>query len=396
MFPTLSAPRWEKRLLDTPLLSEFNKRTFLIGKTLHLGPFMSRLLTCFTAVCVAASGVAWAASGNPDDTFGVIEVGSSGIKALVVEQTPNDPEGSPTRTLKQYDPVDKNAFTVDAAASGRVSEAVKRIHQEMQDEFKLPKGHFFVVGSSGLPAEVRRALTDTIYDDGVKMDFITPEMEARYEFQGIVPRGRYSEVVLVDIGSGNTKGGYVEKLTPEVMIATFNIALGTKTYAQEINKARGDGAFRVTAEVLRKEKLIPLIAEPVQQFPGLQTSPRLYLAGGICWAMATLLHPNSVDSAWTTLNKDEIKSFCERAMSNPRQVLTPSFDKVDAKVLDKVKEETARIGKVFNEDQLMAGAQILLTFLDRIHYQEKKAIFFARRGLYAWPAGYVLEKIQAK
>lgn len=357
---------------------------------------MSRFLTCFTAVFLAASGVAWAASANPDDSFGVIEVGSSGIKALVVEQTPNDPEGSPMRTLKQYDPVDKNAFTVDAAASGRVSEAVKRIHQEMQDEFKLPKGHFFVVGSSGLPAEVRRVLTDTIYDEGVKMDFITPEMEARYEFQGIVPRGRYPEVVLVDIGSGNTKGGYVEKLTPELKIAIFNIALGTKTYAQEINKARGDGAFRVTAEVLRKEKLIPLIAEPVQQFPGLQNSPRLYLAGGICWAMATLLHPNSVDSAWTTLTKDEIKSFCDRAMSNPRQLLTPSFDKVDAKVLDKVKDETARIGKVFNEDQLMAGAQILITFLDRIHYQEKKAIFFARRGLYAWPAGYVLEKIQAK
>jgi len=73
-------------------------------------------------------------------------------------------------------------------------------------------------------------------------------------------------------------------------------------------------------------------------------------------------------------------------------LLSPDLQKIDPKILDKVQAEVARVAKVFNEDQLMAGAQILMTFMDRIHYQDKKAIFFARKALYAWPQGYVLEK----
>jgi hypothetical protein len=241
-----------------------------------------------------------------------------------------------------------------------------------------------VLCSSELPADVS------------KVGFISQDLQAKYTFQGIVPRGRYPEVVVVDVGSSNTKGAYQEKPGNPPTIATFNIALGTKTYAQEINQARGDGAFRVTAEVMRKEKLIPLISEPVQQHPGLQTTSRLYLVGGFCWAMTTLLHPEAIDAPWVTLTKDEIKTFCDHAMSNPRQILNPGLEKVDAKVLDKAKDEISRVGKVFTEDQMMAGAQILITFLDRIHYQEKKAIFFSRKGIYAWPEGYVVEKIGAE
>jgi hypothetical protein len=43
----------------------------------------------------------------------------------------------------------------------------------------------------------------------------------------------------------------------------------------------------------------------------------------------------------------------------------------------------------------MAGALILKTFMDEMHFDEKDAIFFRRDALYAWPRGYILEKIPA-
>jgi hypothetical protein len=61
----------------------------------------------------------------------------------------------------------------------------------------------------------------------------------------------------------------------------------------------------------------------------------------------------------------------------------------------KANEELTKIVKVFSEDQLMAGAFILKTFVDEMHFDEKDAIFFRRDALYAWPRGYILEKISA-
>jgi hypothetical protein len=61
----------------------------------------------------------------------------------------------------------------------------------------------------------------------------------------------------------------------------------------------------------------------------------------------------------------------------------------------KANEELTKIVKVFSEDQLMAGAFILKTFMDEMRFDQKDAIFFRRDALYAWPRGYILEKIPA-
>jgi hypothetical protein len=334
------------------------------------------------------------------DIYAVVEVGSSGIKGQVLQMIAEDPESPPFKLLKLFEPVNENAFTWEAAASGKISAAVAQLHKEIQEQFQLPANHFFIVGSSGIPADVRQILSDKILEEvEEKIEYATPEKESDLLFRGIVPFHRLTQVVVLDIGSGDSRGAYVDKLRPDLSFTNFEIPWGTKTCAGEINKLRRDGDFRVAADAFRLDILVPAVKGQIQRAPGMQTSRRVYLVGGIAWAMATLLHPYDQEGSWVKFYPGDINTFCEKATTSPNLLLHPDLTNpppvVPKNNVAKANEELTKIVKVFSDDQLMAGALILKTFMDEMHFDEKDAIFFRRDALYAWPRGYILEKIPA-
>jgi hypothetical protein len=358
------------------------------------------LLTC-TAI---GANFAAAANPNPAEIYGVIEVGASGIKGVTVQTTAPDPESPPVKVLKQYAPLDKNAFHWDAAASGRVAEFVEQMHQEMVKDSNLPPDHLCVVGSSGIPEEVRQNLAETIFNQvHAKMEFINAEKEISLEFRGIVPPHRFNQVVLIDIGSGNTKGAYNEHSQGGDALKTFQLSWGTKTWAHEINLTRGDGDFGLAADLLGENKLLPAIRQFAQENPDLTGRRRVYLAGGITWAMCRLLHPYDQGS-WVRIDDSDIDSFYKRAKDDPGALLDPDLDQAPKgltgeqleRAKTKAKSEIAKVRDVFSKDQLLAGAQILKALKDSMGFEKKDAVFFAgEKALYAWDLGYVLERIAA-
>jgi hypothetical protein len=363
----------------------------------------------FLAVCsyvgiftALAAGWALAADENTGEIYGVIEIGASGIKGVAVQTGSADPESPPVKVLKEYEPLDKNAFHWDAAASGRAAEAVEQMYREMEKDFNLAIGHLCVVGSSGIPDPVRKNLADSVWQKmKAKMEFISVEKEVSFEFRGIVPPRRVNQVVFIDIGSGNAKGAYSLASAGNVPLKTFVFPWGTKTWAHEINQARGDGDFQLAADLLGQNKLLPAIKQVVQENPGINSLRRVYLAGGITWAMCTLLHPYDQGS-WVKIEASDIDTFFERTKTDPDSLLHPDLDQVPknltGKDLDAAKEKAkaavTKVGNVFSEDQLAAGAQILKELKETFGFDKKDAVFFAgEKALYAWPLGYVLEKV---
>ena len=83
----------------------------------------------------------------------------------------------------------------------------------MQDKFKVPVKNIYVVASSGLPRPPNRdALVKVIKDKtGKDLRTIDANAEVMLTILGVVPSEHRATSVLVDIGSGNTKGGYLEK-----------------------------------------------------------------------------------------------------------------------------------------------------------------------------------------
>jgi hypothetical protein len=338
------------------------------------------------------------ASDSGANVYAIVEVGSSGIKGQVVQMVQQDPESPPVKLLKAFDPLNSNAFSWEAAASGKISADVAQIHNAIQQEYKLPADHFFVVGSSGIPADVRGILSSKIYEEtGKNVEYATPEMESDLLFRGIVPTHRLSQVLILDIGSGNSRGAYVSQIRPSLSFRNFGIPWGTKTCASEVNRIRKDGDFFVAADAFCIDTLIPAIKNQLNQAPGMQTLPRVYLVGGIAWAVATLTHPFSQDTLWVRIASSEINAFYEKAMESPSLLLHPDLTSHPSDVAQsdasKANEEVAKVAKVFNGDQIAAGAFLLKSFADQMHFEKKEAIFFRKDALYAWPQGYILEKI---
>ena len=64
-------------------------------------------------------------------------------------------------------------------------------------------------------------------DPSIKITYITPEQEAQLSLLGIVPQKRRFTATQIDVGSGNTKGGYFDANKKFVPV-TF--PLGTKSF----------------------------------------------------------------------------------------------------------------------------------------------------------------------
>lgn len=339
-----------------------------------------------------------------DAVYGVVEVGASGVKGMVVQILPAtaDTENPPSKMLKQYEPLDKNAFTSEAAT--RVADAITKLHKDMQDEFKVPTNHFYLVGSSGLPPAVQSAISGKTFMEGAAIEYIDATKEANLVFRGIVPPARLQQVVVLDIGSGNSKGCYIEKMQPEPTFATFSVPWGTKTFAQEVNKSRKDASqFMIAADPLRTELILPKVQSATRDFPGMQNLRRVYLVGGTPWVLASLMHPESIVSdpkgpeiSWVKISLDDINKYYTLATTDPNALLKPNLSGVRKESLQKTEEELTRLRNVFNQDQIMSGALILKTFADEMHFDRKDAIFFSKRALYAWPQGYILEKLASE
>jgi hypothetical protein len=338
---------------------------------------------------------------NPENVYGVIEIGASGIKALAIQKTFDDPvaDTPPTKTLKEYEPADKNAYSLEAIRSGRVVSAVSEIAHRMETDYGLQRTHLYLVGSSGLASENRSLLSALTFSEG-QIDFINPSQEAVLVFKGIVPVRRLSQVVVLDIGSGNSKGAYLES-PKSGDFATYSLPVGTKSWAAAVNASRtGDISFAAAADALRGSKLLPAVRSCIEQFPGMQGRRRVYLAGGTAWAMATLLHPeqigvdaNGFRSNWVKLNAHDVDDYLKMATDNPGALLHPALTSVSERNRKEAEDEVAHVNTVFTQEQILAGAQVLKAFSDEMHFADKDALFFSRRALYAWPHGYLLEKL---
>jgi hypothetical protein len=335
------------------------------------------------------------------DAYGVVEVGASGIKGQVVRPIANTGDDPPVELVKEYAPVEANAFALTAPGSDRIKTAVDQLRNEMEQAFHLLPARFYVVGSSGLPEDAKAVLSGIDFGTTNKIDFVTPEQESIFLFRGTVSSQKAPEVVSLDIGSGNSKGAYLEQSTPSLIFASFSIPWGTKTAAASIDQNRKSSAFLAAAEDFRVKQLISAVRSQTEQFPGMQNRRYLYLSGGIIWAMETLLHPFQED-VLQKITLDDINTFCEKAAANANALLHPDLDaliksnpSVQQAAIEKARKEVPRVSAVFTEDQIIAGSLIVKTFASEMHWSQKDGIFFARSALNAWPRGYLVEKNQA-
>lgn len=364
--------------------------------------------------------------------YGGVEIGASGVKAIAI-RVKETTDGY--KATEVFSPKTANTnIMLDVAKTrlmrqDRIDETAKAVGAFCDQILALgvPADQLYVVASSGVRADNMSELASKVLElTKVQMTFLTVDDEVNYAISGAVPpktsvyirSRRYSNhrkgrkyrwirtkkkvdnrgrSVFIDIGSGNTKGGYQERVSNtgplEYRVVSFGIPFGTKTLADRVSKQLPaepkDIDFSHATTSVYSETFSEPLRLAISTKPGLENRSRVYLSGGIVWAVATLIHPED-RSPYVTLTAADIDRFYEEVVGDLPKLLNPDLSRLDAETREKVESDVNAIQSTFSPKQLIAGAQILKSLSNDLKFaQNRRHIRFVRAGYIAWILRYV-------
>jgi hypothetical protein len=291
----------------------------------------------------------------------------------------------------------------DPKAVTQTAEAVAKLHQQMREEFKVPAERIYVVGSSGLFSPIRdkedlvkenkAALAEAVRKAvDREMGFVSEQREAELSIIGVVPKAEAERAVLVDIGSGNTKGGYRDA---DGKLITFSVPLGTLSFTDLVRAAaeKNRTPFVRQAEASRRESLAPPLRQAFAGKAGLAGREYVYLSGGSAWAAATFLHPREL-GPYVELTARDCAAFEAWLQEKAGEYPAPNLAAIaDDELRKQAAAEVERVKKVYSPEQLLAGAEVLRALSDELAFDARgKRIYFARHAYLGWLLPYLVEQ----
>lgn len=324
-----------------------------------------------------------------------IEIGSKGIKISVIE-VKNIKKGD--YTIVEYwtenvgiakgISIDGNLADEDINTAGSV---VLGNLAKIRSKYNIPDENIFIVASSGVAmAKNTSALAGKIkLLTNRDLDFITAETEGKMLLKGLIPPSDYKDAVVLDIGGGNTKGGYVEILPGDQFVFfPLELEYGTITLTEAINKTivipgqindinvYQDKSFNYVTR-LRKKAQEMLYAKPMS----LQKK-KIYLSGGAIWAFVTLYYDDADQDNFVPIKMEDIINY--------DAVLKNNFNRY--KNLAKTNESANKVLNTYNQKHLISANNILIACLEDIPDINSKKIYFARQGQIAWLVSYIVDR----
>lgn len=350
-----------------------------------------------------------------------IEIGAKGVKLVVLDVAPDPEFGYDVAPREVPDAVNTTLVAgldvngrFDPEAQQETVRAVSKFYQHARDQHQVPEDHIYVVGSSSLfatlkkgdPAEAKeQEILRTIQTNkeslaeavrkatGKSIDFLEAADQVKQSFNGIVPRPYRPESVIFEFSSGNTRAAYPEDSN---RLVSAELAYGTITYHKHVSKVTAKTRLPLSQEAQRLagQELIAPFQQHVDRKPGLISQRRVYLSGGIVWAMVNYVHPSDRKAMVELFanGADEVDTFSQLLQRNQQQVIEECLAKVsDAKDHQTAEADLKNINKQFTQEQMIAGAELLRAIAETGRFRGRK-VYFARHGYFAWVLSYVGEK----
>lgn len=335
-----------------------------------------------------------------------IEVGSKGVKMSLVEIGKEAQRSAAFNILKDTS-VNSDFIFFTRTTFYHTLNALTALYDIARERYDIPAERIFTVFSSGVKTQAYKeekeswliAMADSfrlrIGEESRKMEAIDVYQEARLSHMGIIPESRRYTTFLIDIGSGNTKGGYF----PNGNTRNFNlfeVSWGTKSIAVNTEKRLGNDKTLLN---FRKQLDRVLSAEPdeeitlaVNKSGGYNMNDNIAFSGGIAWSTATLMFPDLIDNAVVPVTFEEVKAFHERIYSNFNS-LNPDAQARTANASsdkNKIARETRRVLGVFDQQALLSGSGLMLKIMRQFEgLYEKKQFYLIKNGQVGWISAFV-------
>ena len=336
------------------------------------------------------------------DLYAGIEVGAKGIKLSIIDVTLNK-DRQYDYNLKLDTSINTDAASLSYQSEKESRDAIAKLMDIVANRFKVVSKRTYIVISSGLKQELDRYekvdyFANTIrpkeIDTAIHIMYVTPGQEAELSFIGIVPqKNRYSNNQL-DIGSGNTKGGYFSR---EKKFIPVNFSLGTKSFQRLVDaKVQGNlEVFLKTAEQIIKDSLIKVMTDELVTKPDFKTRDVLYLSGGIVWSIVSLMHPQSTLNNYTELSTNDIADFRKRIFSDYSGLTQPDISAIsNADDANTARKNINRVINTYDQKALLAGAVWLDELIKQINtLNPGKKFIFPKYAYVGWISGYIIKKV---
>ena len=340
-----------------------------------------------------------------------IEVGSKGVKMSVIEIEKKAEEAGNFNSLKDSS-VNTDFISFDQPSFAATLNALTGLYQQALNRYKIPAANIFTVMSSGVKVLSEKdnnkvwveKLTDSfrsrISEPQRSFKLVSVQDEARLSHLGIVPEAKRFSTFLIDIGSGNTKGGYFPNIDIS-NIRLFELTWGTKSVSNATEKRMENDPslanyrkqlFRVLEGSANQE-----IVYAINVSGAYNMSDNIAFSGGIAWALATLIHPELNSDDVVPVTYKQVEDFYNRIYENASaynpdvMVSRIATDEPDKKNIAGV---IKNVQKVFDQKALMAGTGLLLRIMRQFEgVYEQKQFYLVKNGQVGWISAYVDQQI---
>ena len=348
---------------------------------------------------------------NNSSIYAGFDVGSKGVKLSILEIGKNSKKLGSFNILKDT-AVNTDFISFTQPTFQATLNALTKLYTSVIKQYNIPSEKIFVVISSGVKTQAEKEnktfwlkdLSDSfrlrVHEPQRVVSIIDVTEEARLSHLGIVPESKRYTTFLIDIGSGNTKGGYFPMGNTKD-IKLFQLTWGTKSVANETDKRCDEDKslanfkkqlYRVLAGEANSE-----IIYSVNASGAYNRSDNIAFSGGIAWSVATLIYPELIDNSVVPVTYNEVAKFNEQLLKNPKYYSDSAIIKT---IMDKslntldIANEVKRVNQVFDQKSLLAGSALLLNIMRQFEgIYEKKQFFLVKNGQVGWISAYVNQSI---
>jgi len=345
------------------------------------------------------------------DIYAGIEVGSKGVKMSLVEISRNTQKNLEFNILKDTS-VNTDFISFTDQSYNETIKGLTGLFNNALNDYRISSGRIFTVVSSGVKVQaekmnktnwIQKLIDDfrsRIGEPGRLVEVVDVLQEARLSHLGIVPESRRYNTFLIDIGSGNTKGGYFPNGNTNDF-KLFQLSWGTKSTANAAEKRLDDDQtmynfnkqlYRVLAGSANDE-----VIYAVNLSGAYNMSDNIAFSGGIAWSVAVLISPELVDNPVIPVTYTEVEKFYDRIMRNynslsDTEIIIPLNDPSLNKTA--IAKEVKRVNTVFDQRSLLAGTGLLLKIMRQFEgVYEKKQFYLVKNGQVGWISAYVDQTI---
>ena len=348
---------------------------------------------CFSFLTIICSVCNLGAEVGESNTFlAGIEVGSKGVKVCVINPSIQSNTNSTKIVYDSTINTDFIKFSIETTSA--TVNAVVALYNIAAERYHIADKNIYLAISSGVSQTADReqkqsqvmGLADyirtTLKNPNKGVELINVYQEAVYTHTSVIPLDETMTSIIIDVGSGNTKGGY---FITKGLFNTFNVPWGTKSLSNKVEeKCDTPCSVSMYNSTLKKkvDETVELDISQAVDHCGIRNyNFNILLSGGIAWATASLIDPKnnnkSIELTYSDVNKFHI-------------MLSKNYEKLSS---DDYKDALQKIGKVYTQKNLISGTRLLLKIMEKFERESIiKTYTFIKNNKAGWLPAYIIDK----